>query len=173
MHLIQTDERFHIVQENIKNTNTLLIDEVSMVSAKTLSQVEIICRKVRNCSNIFGGIQVILVGDFYQLPPIANALTGDSGHYCFQLAWFNDCFPHQIQLSIIHRQSEKGLINCINELEKGELSDDSLDFLKSLERPLENEDSFVHLFTRNFDVDLIQLQEATSFVWGAETLSSS
>ena len=58
-------------------------DEISMASN---SQVEFICQKVRidTSTCIFGNIQVILCGDFLQLPPVANELHGDFGHFCFE-----------------------------------------------------------------------------------------
>ena len=69
VHLIRTDERFHEVRNNVQSIHTLIVDEISMISAKVLGQVEFICQKVRNSSYIFGNIQVILAGDFLQLPP--------------------------------------------------------------------------------------------------------
>lgn len=135
-----------------------------MISAKTLNQVEILCRKVRNNDTFFCGLQVILAGDFDQLPPVGNKLIGDPGNHCFKLPWFNNCFPHKVQLNIIHRQSETALIQCINELGMGEPSDASVAFLKSLDRPLPNEEECVNLFARNLDVDVFnynKLQKLT------------
>ena len=51
-------------------------------------------------------------------------------------------------------QSDTTLIKCINALEKGKMSDEDVAFINSLSRPLENEENCVHLFSRNFDVDL-------------------
>ncbi|WP_143556154.1 hypothetical protein, partial [Solemya velum gill symbiont] len=97
---------------------------------------------------------MILSGDFYQLPPVANTLLGDPGKPCFSSPWFDECFPHIVCLKIIHQQSETNLINCINELEKGEISNESLELINSLSRPMNEEDSCVQLFARNVDVDL-------------------
>lgn len=94
IHLVLTDERFLTAKQNIQITELLIIDEISMISAKTFNQLEILCRNVRNNNEYFGGMQVILAGDFYQLPPVANELIGDPGNHCFKLSWFNNCFPH-------------------------------------------------------------------------------
>lgn len=117
-----------------------------MISAKTFNQLEILCRHVRHNYEYFGGIQVILAGDFYQLPPVANEIIGDPGNHCFKLSWFNNRFPHKVKLHTIHRQSDITLIKCINELEVGDPSDESVAFLKSLDRPLLNEEKCIHLF---------------------------
>jgi ATP-dependent exoDNAse (exonuclease V) alpha subunit len=87
VHLMRTDGRFHVVKENIQSTDLLIIDEISMISARTLGQVENLCRKIRDNEIYFGGLHVILVGDFYQLPPIANKLIGDPGNHCYKLPW--------------------------------------------------------------------------------------
>ena len=50
-----------------------------MISAKTLGQVEFILRKTRRCEKRFGGMQMVLCGDFFQLPPVEDELYGDAG----------------------------------------------------------------------------------------------
>ena len=154
VHLVQSDERFITVKKDIMSTDLLIIDEISMISAKTLHQVEVLCRNIRESLDFFGGIQIILSGDFYQLPPVENKLIGEPGNYCYKLPWFNDCFPHKIELNIIHRQSEAELIKCINNLELGNPSEETIAFLNSLDRPLPNENEATQLFARNFDVDI-------------------
>ena len=158
LHLILTDERFGDVKGRILNTDVLVIDEISMVSNRTLSQVEFICRKVRidTSTCIFGNIQVILCGDFLQLPPVANELHGDFGHFCFESTWFQKFFVHKIPLNIIHRQDSLELISAVNNLEKGILSDECVTFLESLSRPLSQEKSAtaIHLFAKNLEADM-------------------
>lgn len=56
------------------------------------------------------------------------------------LPWFNEFFPHKINLNIIHRQDEPNLIKCVNESEIGTPSDETVAFQNSLDRTLENED---------------------------------
>jgi ATP-dependent DNA helicase PIF1 len=112
VHLIKTNERFNDAKDNVQSTNTLIIDEISMISSKVLRQVEFICQKVRSSSLLFGNLQVILAGDFVQLPPVPNELVGDRGLHCFNIPWFNRCFPHKIKLNFIHRQSDTTLIKC-------------------------------------------------------------
>jgi ATP-dependent exoDNAse (exonuclease V) alpha subunit len=59
----------YVVKRILKNT-VLIIDEISMLGPNTLSMVDAVCREVKQVQKPFGGMQVILVGDFFQLPPI-------------------------------------------------------------------------------------------------------
>src|SRR3990167_5670996 len=59
----------HIVKR-VRRTKVLIIDEVSMLSPGTFSMIDAVCREIKQNSEPFGGIQIILVGDFFQLPPI-------------------------------------------------------------------------------------------------------
>jgi len=156
LHLISTDEKYEKVKESILKVDYLFIDEISMISSKTLSQVEFLCRSLRDKILHFGGVAVILSGDFFQLPPVKNELYGDFGHHCFSLPWFNEAFSHHINLEIIHRQSENLLVSAVNELERGHVTDNTVAFLNSVNRPLPNEQlqQAIHLFARNVDVDL-------------------
>ena len=61
--------------KRIGRAKILIIDEVSMLSAGTLSMVDAVCREVRRNPEPFGGLQVIFVGDFFQLPPIVRMNT--------------------------------------------------------------------------------------------------
>lgn len=61
-----------IYKNRIVNMDILIIDEISMLSAKLFEKLNIICQKIRKNKKFFGGIQVILTGDFMQLPPVFN-----------------------------------------------------------------------------------------------------
>ncbi|MFY9463334.1 MAG: PIF1 family DEAD/DEAH box helicase [Candidatus Sungiibacteriota bacterium] len=61
------------IRKRLSNARVLIIDEVSMLSAAALSMVDSVCRQGREIDMPFGGLQVVLVGDFFQLPPIGRA----------------------------------------------------------------------------------------------------
>ncbi len=63
------------VSKRIRRAKVLVIDEISMLSSTTLSMVDAVCREVNNTHEAFGGLQVIFVGDFFQLPPIIKRET--------------------------------------------------------------------------------------------------
>ena len=60
------------VSKRIRRAKVLVIDEVSMLPPETLSMVDAVCREVKQKSEPFGGLQVVFVGDFFQLPPVAD-----------------------------------------------------------------------------------------------------
>ncbi|CAC5387159.1 PIF1 [Mytilus coruscus] len=106
-------------------------------------------------------MQVILVGDFYQLPLISNELYDDFGHYCFEAKFFNSIFCHKLVLNEVHRQEERELILAVNSLEKGIINDDVVAFLQSLFRSLLQNisEAAVHLFAGNLDSDVFNYQK--------------
>lgn len=67
MELIQQKEHLH---KNITKAKVLIIDEISMLSANTIDMVDRIVKMIRRDGRAFGGMQVIFVGDFFQLPPV-------------------------------------------------------------------------------------------------------
>ena len=80
---ISFDDNAHETKERIVKTDVLFIDECSMMSCKIMEQVEEICRAVRKSDIVFGGMQIILSGDFLQLRPVPNMAYDDPGQYIF------------------------------------------------------------------------------------------
>ncbi|XP_021349151.1 uncharacterized protein LOC110447633 [Mizuhopecten yessoensis] len=150
--LIKNNEKFKDALQRIQLTDTLIIDEVSMLSERLFDQLGEIC-SLRDPSKLFGGIQLILCGDFVQLPPVPNALYNDDGKYCFQSTLFQQTIPHRIYLNEIVRQSEVPLICAIREVSCGEVSDATKQFMNTLQRPLSSDKPSVKLFATNYLVD--------------------
>ena len=82
--LIEHDLKHEQTKSRIQKCNVLIIDEISMISAKIFDQLESVTRCIRGNNCPFGGIQVILSGDFYQLPPIPCIRYGDDGMFCLE-----------------------------------------------------------------------------------------
>ena len=125
-----------------------------MISAKVFDQLEHVCRHVRQNDRIFGGIQLIVAGDFYQLPPVPNELYGDPGKLCFLYPNWAKALPHQVILDEVVRQDELDLIEAINGLEQGRPSPEASDPLNSLSRPIDSEITPTYIYATNFEVDL-------------------
>ncbi|MEK7578701.1 MAG: AAA family ATPase, partial [Patescibacteria group bacterium] len=66
------------IAKRVQRSKVLIIDEVSMLPPETLSMVDAVCREINHNSEPFGGIQIVLVGDFFQLPPIIKTEAGDN-----------------------------------------------------------------------------------------------
>ncbi len=108
-----------------KKPDVLIIDEISMMSAKLFDILDILGKKCRKQPTLpFGGIQIIMSGDFYQLPPIkeANELDSSSSAFCFESPRWNFTFDSVIQLSTIFRQTDERYIKILNQLRVGKLS---------------------------------------------------
>ena len=96
--------RKQFLADRLKDTAVLIIDEISMLHAKQLNLVNQVLKHVRKNDAAFGGIQVVVAGDFFQLPPIGS--KGETNREKFALmseAWLDATF-HTCYLSEQHRQ---------------------------------------------------------------------
>ena len=119
----------------LRETDVLLIDEISMLSKRTFEIIQYVSQNVRNSDLAFGGIQVLAFGDFLQLPPIAN--SSDSGNYAFQSVMWTKTFPHQIILNEnFWVDDDQNLTNLVKDLSIENYSSENVQLLKSLNRPL-------------------------------------
>ena len=152
--LICDDERHRDARKRIIDCHVLIIDEVPMVSKKVFDTVEYVCRALRRNDRYFEGIQLILSGDFYRLPPVPNELYGKTGQYCFEPKSFFNAVPYIIHLNTVFRQADSQLITCVNEIERGEPSPETIEYVKTLERDIPENDRTMHLFSANFKARL-------------------
>ena len=86
-----------------KQIDCLIIDEISMMSSSILQLLDTVAKNIRKSESPFGGVQIVFVGDFYQLPPV----EGDS--FCFQSPIWKNLFSMEchVQFKTIFRQKEK------------------------------------------------------------------
>ena len=100
------------------NTSVLIIDEVSMLNHEIFDKLEIIARKIRKIEEPFGGIQIILSGDFLQLPPVKC----DS--FCFEAFSWDFVIQETFYFNEIIRQSDNKLQEILNYVRNGIINDD-------------------------------------------------
>ena len=119
-------------KQNWTGTDILVIDEVSMMSARMFDLLDQVGRFARkNQTRPFGGIQLIFSGDFFQLPPIASSGVENSGAFCFEsLAW-DSTFHRTVELTRLFRQSDELYGTILNEIREGRMSSRSFKTLKS------------------------------------------
>ncbi len=109
--------------------NTLIIDEVSMMNANLFELIEEVARIVRNNDRPFGGIQVILLGDFYQLPPVAK--VGEDNRFCFESDKWKEVIHDSIILKEVMRQKDPIFQKVLSEVRTGKLSTETIEIIQS------------------------------------------
>lgn len=116
-----------------KQTDILIVDEVSMLSLKLFNTLNEIGKAVRCNMKPFGGIQVIFSGDFYQLPPVGDSEEPDTQKFCFESDDWNSVFHRdcQIQLVKIFRQTDDVYSSILNQIREGKIKRRSNDLLMS------------------------------------------
>lgn len=101
----------------------LIIDEISMVDGGFFEKIEHVARIVRRNEKPFGGIQLILCGDFFQLPPISRPKFGEMKapppRFCFKTKAWEDCRLTTFELKRVHRQNDEGFISILNKIRIG------------------------------------------------------
>ncbi len=140
-------EKEHLVRR-IERTAVLIIDEISMLEADILDSVDQVIRRVRRRDEPFGGLQIILSGDFFQLPPVSG---GGSAGFAFEAdvwprAGFVICY-----LTEQFRQEDSRLSEILSSLRSSRVDDDMRCELKARNRQPAGEISA--LYTHNADVD--------------------
>lgn len=103
-------------------TKVLIIDELSMLSKKTLNLLDTIGREIRGNLNPFGGIQVIGSGDFFQLPPVGSRDDPDTIAFAFESSRWNQIFPYEIEFKTNYRQNDKSFLSILSQIRLGRLT---------------------------------------------------
>ena len=112
-----------------RKTQVLIVDEVSMMSCKILEILDDIGRAVRRQASVpFGGLQVVFLGDFYQLPPIVDREEKDQ--FCFESRRWRVMFPASVQLTQIFRQSDAVYKEILMQIRVGRLSAENAGILQ-------------------------------------------
>ena len=114
-----------------RETQILVLDEVSMFSLKLFNALNQIGKTMRNSSRPFGGIQLVFSGDFYQLPPVGNKDDPSTSRYCFESDDWNTVFHRdcQIQLVKIFRQKDEVYATILNQVREGRIKRKSNELL--------------------------------------------
>ncbi|RNF14587.1 PIF1 helicase-like protein [Trypanosoma conorhini] len=118
-------------KRNWRFCKVLVVDEVSMMDAWFFDVLEYVARKIRGCASPFGGIQLVLAGDFLQLPPVVRQ-RGQESRFCFESEAWCRVNPRVCILSQRFRQTDETFFGMLNELRRGVLTAPSLALLASL-----------------------------------------
>jgi ATP-dependent DNA helicase PIF1 len=122
--------RSSYARKNWRRLRVLIIDEISMLDGELFDKLEGLARKIRRSNQPFGGIQLVLTGDFCQLPPV-----GKSPRYCFEAKSWSSCITKTINLTQVFRQKTGWFINYLQAIRFGRLSKKGWEnFISLLER---------------------------------------
>ncbi len=149
----------HIVKR-INKAKVLIIDEVSMLSGSLLNSIDLLLKNIKGNEEAFGGLQVVFVGDFFQLPPIKRNFEEDD--FAFMSKAWNNSGVVVCYLEEQHRQSDGVLVSILSAIRNDNLTQDHFDVLKSKIIKIENIKNETKLFTHNKDVDSFNLEKLNS-----------
>ena len=164
-HIItKTDIKKHYNKRLINKIDTMLIDEASMLRPDIMDAIDLTLQVTRENKQSFGGIQMVLVGDLYQLPPV---ITNDeikimsslypNGHFFFNSNVFKNTTISKFELTKVYRQDDQKLIKLLDKVRNASLNEDDL---SSFNKRIVDEDWIVPeevltLSTNNIKVDSI------------------
>lgn len=145
------------LKEHLENAQVLIIDEISMLHAKQLNLVNQVLKYFKESEEAFGGIQVIVAGDFFQLPPVGKNDERNRDKFCFMSdAWveakFRVCY-----LTEQHRQGNDYLNDILNAIRSQSITPEHLQALAET-RQQDIGETFTRLYTHNMDVDAINFK---------------
>jgi ATP-dependent exoDNAse (exonuclease V) alpha subunit len=146
------------IVQRLKRTRTLLIDEISMIGAAELMCAEKIARKARANSAPWGGLRMIAVGDFTQLPPVTRSQAGEAGSerpWCFLSEVWRDSVFDPIVMKEVVRSRDSDWNRILGELRWGEISEVSGEVLRSRVAPVSLDFKGTRLFARRAQVEIL------------------
>ena len=157
-------------QRVLRNMELLVIDEVSMVRSDLLDTIDAVLRHIKHQPNHpFGGVQVLVIGDLFQLSPVAREeewrMLQDyyRGPYFFQAHVFQQLNPVYIELDHVFRQSNIDFVEILNQVRNNTLTPQSLQMLNTRYLPEfkadEQNEYYIVLSTHNRKVDAINQRE--------------
>ncbi len=160
------------VSKRVRRAKVLIIDEVSMLSPKTLANIDTVCREIKNDQRSFGGMQVVLVGDFFQLPPIEKKdpeteeqielLAQQRERFVYSSAAWKNLDPVVCYLTEQHRQDDNDFHFVLSAIRQNIFCDEHLRCIET--RKIKHNaapSGAPKLFSHNVDVDRVNNEMLT------------
>ena len=158
----------HVVKR-LQKAKVLIIDEISMLSGMTLSMVDEVLRAARHePDRAFGGVQAVLVGDFFQLPPVSR---GEAA-FAFESPAWQALNPLVCYITEQHRQEDASFLSILAAIRAGDWDHTHVSLITARETEYDGLDEDVpQLFTHNADVDRINQAALAKLPGQAHTFS--
>lgn len=166
---LRTNKR---IKRNYKKTKVLIIDEISMLHKHQLDMVDLIARKMLGYDQAFGGIQVVLCGDFFQLPPVSSGVMEAEKYFAFDAsAWKTGDF-HICYLQEQYRQRNDPLLDILNDIRNGTAGEHTKVPLRTrYKKEPEGATKATKLYSRNINVDAINERELANLPGQVKTFA--
>lgn len=170
-------------QQLLRKMELLVIDEISMVRCDVMDAIDAILKSVRRNHHLpFGGVQLLCIGDLFQLPPVAqnqewNILSEYySSPFFFDSLAAKELSPLLIELNKIYRQKEEGFVELLNKVRNNQMGPGDFELLHSRYNPAFRpgaEEKYITLNSHNNQADLINQQrlykiDEASFTFSAD-----
>ena len=169
--LLDTIANKEHVAKRLQKAKVLIIDEVSMLSANVLSMVDEVVREVRHEPDLaFGGLQVVLVGDFFQLPPVSRSKV----EFAFESPVWGKLNPLVCYLTEQHRQDDGQFLSVLGAIRSGDWDHTHVSLITAREAEYDSiEEGVPQLFTHNADVDRINSEQLGKLPGSSKTFAMS
>ncbi|MFT5036970.1 MAG: ATP-dependent DNA helicase PIF1 [Candidatus Azotimanducaceae bacterium] len=145
------------IVKRIKKVSVLIIDEISMLDGSVLEMVDMVVKTVRGNGEPFGGLQIVFVGDFFQLPPITK--RGDMMRYAFESRSWEDARPLVCYITEQYRQEDEMLLGLLKSIRKNEIEEEHFTLLSEQTEISYTDIDPTRLYTHNIDVDAVNTQK--------------
>ena len=142
----------------ISKTDVLIIDEISMLHDFRLDMIDKVLRTVRENDQPFGGIQLVMSGDFFQLPPVNRTNEQGGGFVVYSDAW-QELRPAVLYLERQYRQNDEQLLDILTALRTGDVRRRHVEALLARTEIEPPDGDITELHTVNVDVDDINIQK--------------
>ena len=147
-------------RENICETDILIIDEISMLHDYRLDMVNAILKKIRKNNSPFGGIQLVMIGDFFQLPPVNRYDDEFKGGFVTDSVAWRQAGLKICYLNEQHRQADEELSAILTAMRTNNLKRDQVQtLLNRIDAEAPSNEIVTKLYTTNRDVDIINKKE--------------
>ncbi|MES2930217.1 MAG: AAA family ATPase [Patescibacteria group bacterium] len=162
-HDLEALEGKQYLWKRFEKARVLIIDEVSMLHAHRLDMVEQVCRRFKRNDAPFGGLQVILSGDFFQLPPINRSQEPDLKDMVIHSKAWTLMNPAICYLTEQHRQEDELLTTILNSIRDDSIGEEHFEHLeKRIDAKLSDNIKATKLYTHNANVDAENSLELSS-----------
>lgn len=169
-------------REVMEELELLIIDEVSMLRCDKLDCIDAILRGVRKKNIPFGGVQVLFIGDMYQLPPVAPDAEWQilKEHYnspfFFDAQVLKNTNVVYVELNKIYRQNEQQFINLLNNVRNNTMTEYDFELLQERYNPSfrpTHEEQYITIASHNFKADKINADELSQLPGEAFTFKGA